>query len=502
MLNLDENELKNNQLNITLKQEEKEEEGITIPVMEIFHCLKRFAIGWLALAILTALIVSAGTATFSHQLSSAPVALIGFNYSGAEKGLTPDGKTFDVNSIKNPTVIEMALTKLGYSLEYVESVRSAISIEGIVPSKAANEISVYKAAYEKSGSLQAAQSMLNVNYFPTQYRVTFNFSKTPFGDEEAAQVINTVLECYRDYFFETYGYNTAIGNAALAMDYTDYDYLVAIDTYNETLNTLQETVDELESQDTTNFRSTQTGYSFSDLSDTIQTIRCYDSDTFMAYVISNSVVRNKESMINYYEYRIQDLERSKQNAAEKLATIQESIDHYEKDAIVMFNGSSEEETASYTKASEKYDQLFSQKSSAQALVSYYTQQISEYDARLSSVKKLSGSTANESKIAYVEEHLAELSEKMNALVEDVNITVMEYNKSVEFANAYSILVPASVLSTSYISMLIQNIMKPLLLVEAAVFLGYIVLSIVDAFVITYRRKKKNEKPEPTEKAMA
>ncbi|MBQ8514969.1 MAG: lipopolysaccharide biosynthesis protein [Ruminococcus sp.] len=489
MLKTEENELKNSQLNITLKQEEPEKEGLVIPLGEIIRCLKRFAIGWLAIAVLSALLVSAGTAAFSHQLSAAPVAMIGFNYSGAESGLTPDGKTFDVNSIKNPTVIEMALTKLGYSLEHVESVRSAIDIEGVVPPEAIDEISVYKSAYEKSGSLQVAQAMLDVDYNPTQYRVTFHFEKTPFGDDEAAQVINTVLECYRTYFFDTYGYNNSIGNAALAVDYTDYDYLVAVDTYNNTLSTLQNTVDELESEDRSDFRSTQTGYSFSDLSDAISMARSYDSDTLIAYIQSNSVVRDKESMISYYEYRIDELERAKKSALEKYNTVVESIETYEKDAVVMFAGS-EEDASAYTKASEQYDRLFTQKNEAQIVVSSYTQQIAECKARLDSVKKLGTGEASEDKVAYVEERLARLSEKVNTLVEDVNTTVMEYNESVEFANAYSILVPASVLSTSYVTMLISNVIKPMLLVEAVVLLGYLGISVVKGFMISYHKRKE------------
>ncbi|MBQ8688336.1 MAG: lipopolysaccharide biosynthesis protein [Ruminococcus sp.] len=498
MLNhMDENELNQNQLNITLKHEEQEAEGISIPVTGIFRCLKRFAIGWIVVAILTALLVAAGTATFSQQLSSAPVSLIEFNYSGAEKGLTPDGKKLDVNSIKNPTVVEMALTKMGYPLEYVESVRSAITIDGIVPEAAVDEISVYKASYEKSGGLPAAQAMLEVEYFPTQYRVTFNFANTPFGDDEAAKVINTVLECYRIYFFETYGSNNAIGNASLALDYNDYDYLVAVDTYSETLRTLQNKLTSMSHADKSQFRSTQTGFSFDDLKDSVETALAYDADTLTAYILSNSVVRDKEGMISYYEYRIEELERTKTSAVSQLNTIEESIEKYEKNAVVMFGGS-EEDAASYTKASSKYDQLFIQKNEAQEQVSRYSQMIAECEAHLESVKKLGSRTTDADKVAYVEERLVQLGEKVDQLVEDVNATVMEYNESVEFANAYTVLVPASVLSTSYVSMLLQNIMKPLLLVEAIVLLGYIGISVVKAFVIAYGQKK--EETEASAKA--
>ena len=76
------NEINNKtHLNIVLKNDESEDKKINIPLTEIVNGLKRFALGWIALAVLVVLMVSAGTAAFSHQLSSSPVSLI---FSNAE----------------------------------------------------------------------------------------------------------------------------------------------------------------------------------------------------------------------------------------------------------------------------------------------------------------------------------------------------------------------------------------------------------------------------------
>lgn len=483
------NEKNNGHLSITLKNEELDEKGIHIPLPEIIKSLRRFALIWLSFAVLAALLVSAGTAAFSHQLSSAPMALIGFNYSGAEKGLTPNGKKLDVNTIKNPAVIEAALTKLDYPLSNVDSIRNAISIDGIIPTDSADEISIYKYALEKNGNLQAAQSMLNVDYFPVKYKVTFDFSKTTFGDTEAAQVINAILECYRDYFFQQYGYSEAIGNASLAVDYSNYDYLVAVGAYTDTLIDLQEKVDTLKNN---NFRSTQTGYSFDDLSNAINIAKSYDADALTAYILSNSVVSNKTGMISFYEYRINELERQKKSAQEHLKTIEESITNYKKDSIIVHGSSNDEPAAEYTTVSDKYDSLFRQKQSAQRDISYYSMKISENQARLDSVKKLSEKNSDAKHVEYVKERVGILNETVKQLVNDVNTTIMEYHDSVTFANAYSVLVPANVLSTSYISMLLGNIAKPLLIFEVLVFMIYVGASIIYGFVIDNRKRKALE----------
>lgn len=489
-MNEKDNSHDNKHLNIILKNEEPSNNGIRIPVLEILRSLKRFLLAWLVCAVFAVLLVSAGIATFSHQLSSAPVALIGFNYSGAEKGLTPNGEKLDVNTIKNPAVIEAALTKLNYSLSNVDSIRNAISIDGIIPTDAVDEISLYKYALEKNGNLQAAQSMLNIEYFPVKYKVTFDFSKTTFGDDEAAQVINTILECYRDYFFEQYGHSEAIGNASLAVNYSDYDYLVAVDTYTDTLIELQNKIDNLKNNKS--FRSTQTGYSFEDLSNAINIAKDYDADALTAYILSNSVINNKTGMISFYEYRIDELERQKKSAQENLKSIENSIANYEKDSVVIHGNMDESYSQEYTTISDKYDSLFRQKQNAQRNVSYFSIKISESNARLESIKKLTDGNASQKDIDYVEEKVAILNDTVNQLVDAVNKTIMEYHGSVTFANAYSVLVPANVLSTGYISMLLNNIVQPLLLVEVCVFLVYIVVSVIDGFRTDNRNRKAME----------
>ncbi|MFT2621812.1 hypothetical protein ACMWQU_25420, partial [Escherichia coli] len=86
----------------------------------------------------------------------------------------------DVNSVKSPVVIEAALSKLGRPLGELESIRQNITFEGIIPSDVIDRMSAYKSIYESgSGSaLSAAESMLETSYYPTQYKVIFDYSST------------------------------------------------------------------------------------------------------------------------------------------------------------------------------------------------------------------------------------------------------------------------------------------------------------------------------------
>jgi len=475
-------------LNITLKNENEKKSEVIISFSTIFRKLKNFLIFWLAAAIIAGILTIVSSALFSSDQHKSMTALVSFTFDGIEEGLDPEGNKFDVNSLKNPFVIENALTQLGYPLDELEDIRQGIYIEGIIPTDAMNRIITYKNVYENasSGALNAAQAMLDEKWYPTQYKVKFNYSSTSFSNEEAVEIFNTVLECYRDYFFETYGYNKALGSAVTALDYTTYDYAEAVDVFSSTLEILKNYVANLAEEDTTRFRSAETGYTFADLSEAIKTIQEMDLDKISSYVTVNNVTRDKNSLVDYYQYRIDELNRNKTVASENLAVISKSIDTYQKDTIMVFGNGTDSTDTQETKFSEQYDLLIKQKIEAQNRVSTATQQINFYNQRIKALKdKPAGSDAN---IKQTEEYLKDLNSKVSNLIENVNQTADEYYTTVAFANAYNVLVPASSSSVVHsISNTISDSSTTLFIIEALLFVVYIFVAFISAFI--YDNKK-------------
>ena len=386
------------------------------------------------------MLVLAGTAAFSNDQHKNMTALVSFTFDGIEEGLDPDGNVFDVNSIKNPAVIEAALTELGQPLEKLESIRQDISIEGVIPKDAIDRITTYKSVYENasSGALNAAQAMLDTKYYPTQYKVSFNYAASDLSSSDAVQVFNTILERYRDYFFETYGYNQALGSAVTALNYADYDYAEAVDVFDTTLNTLRSYVSNLSSDDTTRFRSSATGYTFADLSEAIKAVQTMDLDLLSSYITVNNVTKDKDRLINYYTYRVEALTRQKTVAEENLATITDTINTYEKDTVMIFGNGTENTDTQYSQGSQEYDRLIQSKVDTQNELSTTTQQINFYNQRINALK--GKVAASDDKIERVEADLEKLNEKVNTLINSVNETADEYYETVSFANAYNILV--------------------------------------------------------------
>lgn len=485
-------------LNITLTNEDDKKDEVVISFSSFFKTLKKYFLIWLVTAVVAAMLILACTAVFSNDQHKNLTALVSFTYDGIEEGLDPDGNVFDVNSIKNPAVIEAALTELGQPLELLEPVRQNISIEGVIPKDAIDRITTYKSVYENasSGALNAAQAMLDTKYYPTQYKVNFNYAASELNGSDAVQVFNTILECYRDYFFETYGYNRALGNAVTALDYTDYDYAEAVDVFETSLNTMKSYVANLSADDTTRFRSSTTGYTFSDLSEAIKAVQTMDLDLLSSYITVNNVTKDKDRLVNYYTYRVESLTRQKTVAEENLATITDTINTYEKDTVMIFGNGTENTDTQYSQGSPEYDKLIQSKVDTQNELSTTTQQINFYNQRIDALK---GKTAaSDEKIERVEKDLEKLNEKVNELIDSVNKTADEYYETVSFANAYSVLVPASSSYTNRIKNVITDAFMTVMIVEALLFVIYIVFAFVMSIIAENNKKPAVETSDENE----
>lgn len=482
----------NHYLNVTLQNQEEEKDEIIISLSGIFKQLKKFLLIWIVIALIIGILVPVYYTVFASDQHKNLSAIVSFNYDGIESGKAPDGSTFDYESLKNPSVIEKALTNLNLDLTVLENVRQGISITGIVPTDVQDKITAYKSIYEQ-GNLTAGEKMLEVKVYPTQFRLIFNYSKTGLEGQTAVELFNSILSCYSEYFFELYGFNQALGSAVTALDYTDYDYSQAIDVFDSTLSTLQDYVSNLSASDTTRFRATSTGYTFSDLSESIATLREVDLSVISSYITVNNTTKDKNTLLSYYNYRIETLNRQKKIAEDELKVVTDAIQNYVKDTIIIYGEN--QDTSQYTQASAAYDDLIIRKITAQKSVSTYTQQVEELKKRVSD---LNGKTsASKDKIEKVEKDLASLSEKITELLQKVNNTANEYYETVYLANAYSILVPASTSSLATTKSVISSASEPLLIIEALLFVLYFGASFVIALIVENKKQKQFLPTNPT-----
>lgn len=482
-------------ISLILKQPEDESETVTISFGSIFRQMKRYLLVWIVLAAVLAMLTTSFVFLFSGKIvTSSITALVSFNYSGIESGKAPDGSTFDVNKIKSPNVIENALDDVGESSSLSENIRSNISIKGIIPDDALDKISLYQSVYSQGGSaaLDAVNSLLAIGYYPSYYVINFDYAAAGITIDDGKKILDRILENYQDYFFRTYGYNEALGSSVVAVDYKDYDYPEAVDVFNSTLDSLKQYVQKLSNDDTTNFRSNETGYTFSDLLTTIDTVKSADLDALSSYITINNITNDKEMLLTYYQYRIEEMERERKVSQSELDSVTNSINEYEKDTLLVFgngNGAENGETT-YQQASEKYDELINQKIEIQDSVSRCSQRIEYYKDRISAMNENSGTVKVDSE--EVEKELSSLYDKIKDLIDVTNKTADEYYETVTFANAYNILVPATGNAPQVTA---GGLAMPILIIEAVLFVVYLGVSFIRAIVLDNRASKEKKESE-------
>lgn len=467
---------------------QQEDDTITIPVVEIFRQLKKYFLPWVLVAVILAGLVFGGSMVVSSSKAIPLTAMVGFTFDGIENGLDPNGNEFNANSLKSPAIIEETLSDLNMDVKKTDAIRNNITVSGVVPEDAIDKLTAYESVFSNTNSIEAAQKIMDVSYFPTQFEVQFSYGASGMSRSQAADFLNTMLNNYKIYFMQTYGYNQAFGDALTAVDYTGYDYPQALDILSSSLDSLKKYISSLSSNDNTRFRSTKTGYTFSDLSEATATLQSVDYSSLYSYIMGKNVTKDKDSLATYYQYRIDSLNRNLNGAKERLSTITDSINNYKKDSMVVMAGGSADNTGTVlTQPSTAYDDLITQRTDAQGSVSSLQQQISDYQTRLDKLQNTPlGSKKEEEK---VETDMKNICDKMNQLINDVNETADDYFETASYTNAYNILVPASGSVSSSVSNAISNMIRPMLIVEALLLVAYLVFAVVRAFMVSYRRDK-------------
>ncbi len=476
-------------LNITIKNQEDKADEVVVSISTVIKKLKKYLFVWIVAAVFFVVVSFGYAAVTTHVNKPALSALVSFSYSGIEKGLAPDGRKLDVNTIKDPSVISDAMEELDIDKEELESIRQGITFKGIVPQDAAERITKYESFLESNsgGGIQAVEKILDTAYFPTQYYVYFDYNNTNLTDKEAVSVLNEILNQYETYFYKTYGYNESLGSAVAAIDYKEYDYSEAVDVFSDSLGTLKRYVKQLSNEDKTRFRSAETGYTFDDLYEAIDTVQSIDLDKISSYVSVNNLTKDKDQALAYYEYRIKAMNREQAAYEEELASYDASIASYQKDQIMIFGNGTDDTNTQSSIASEQYDKMIQAKNNIASSLANTKQRIEYYKERQEALQN--NPVGSNELTEKVETSLESVNTKITNLVELVKATSDDYYKNVTYGNAYTVLVPASSTVSSKLSLVIDNAKNPLVALEAVAFLVFFAVAFIEALVQDNKKRK-------------
>ena len=477
-------------LNVTLKNEDPQDsEEVVISVSALMRKLKKYFLVWF----LVSLIVGGTLLGISIALTTSTVtpvtALISFSYDGIERGKNPDGTDFKPETLKNPSVVEEALAECGLEESLLETVRQDMVIEGIYPKDIIERLTGYQSIFNQgtSSSLTAAREIMDTSWTSTQYKISFRYKEAGISRTDAVQLINSILSNYKDYFYSKYGVNNALGVSLGVEDYKEYDYAEAVDMFGTDLTSIRRYVENLASEDKTQFRSSVTGYTFNDLLAQVRNVQNLDLATISSYLTVNNITKDKERIAAYYNYCIEDLKRQQTVYEKKLAAIEDAIANYTKDQVIIFGGDSSNINTQSSIASDQYDKMIRDRISVTADLASAVERVTYYEDRLTALRK--PVIGSQDKVEKIEEDLKKVSDKTNKLIELVEGTAKDYYENVSLANAYNILVPANSDASLSISTGIKNVLFPFIGIEMLIFVAYVGLAFLQSVVEETRKRR-------------
>ena len=419
-------------------------------------------------------------------------AVVNFSYAGLESGLDPNGHRFEPMEMKDAKLVRQAAEALGETVtdEDVERLQDALTVQGDIPNDAFERIVTNSSIFGEEG-LEDTTHVADASYFTSRYSISLRYRDAGFSSEQGKSFLTELMNAYERRFYESYGYNESIGEVFSSLDYADYDYVDALEMMRSRLSSLRAYLTYLAEKDNARFVSSQTGYSFSELVSAVDTIQSEDVQWLDSYISYNNVTKDKDRLIDYYQYKIEDAERALEERDSRLYTLNNLIDSYEKTTAIFPNlanptGAENESVPVYefTQSSEMYDSLIAQKISAQTSFSETKEQLALYERRVASLR------ADESAgdAALVETHLSSIYGKITRLVEELQLTADEFFKTVDLKRAFQVVQEPK--TGNLLSATARNSIYDIVTIEAALFGLYIL------YVLwSLRGKRKQEAPQ-------
>ena len=214
---------------------------------------------------------------------------IKYLHDGIKDGFAPDGTAMNVDEIYSSKVISQAMESLGLQ-SGINLVRSHCTVEELIPDdqKALQEALIDKG--EES------------TYFPDEYKVTLVVDGS-LGASYARRVLDAIISSYSTIYTEEYVELPLTMNPSSGLLNSGYDYYECVDVLSadttEVLNYLED-----KKTNYPNFRSSVTGYSYEDLTQSIessvQNEQVYqEREAYLSGLIQNYSEKNRD-LINYH----------------------------------------------------------------------------------------------------------------------------------------------------------------------------------------------------------
>lgn len=376
-------------------------------------------------------------------------SIIKYNYSNAEEGKTPSGEDLDVSEIFSSTVVKEAIENLGLTVN-VDTIRSGGTVTGIVPDDVTK---TQEAKIDKGEDVE--------EYHSTEYIVKLSVS-SEYSTEYVRTMLDEILSCYFANFGEKYVDYSTIPNNAAALDGQGYDYIEQAEILNDTVAQITENLGNCQAAHP-EFVSSTTGLSLSDLLDEYNYVSDVEIPYLFSEILGGKLTQNREVLLKKYQERYNTYVMDGDVDSEKVAAVLEVIQSYgnkNKDGSLYYQrgarSGTEDDTGGFVLSdvyeedtnidrTTVYDNLISDyvtilnRQSNNVIDAAYCQYIINVFQGASDSSDVSDENQAFTDQA-VEQEIAALQGRLNALYETLSLTMKEYN---EYCGAVNLGVLAS-----------------------------------------------------------
>lgn len=328
----------------------------------------------------------------------------------------------DLTQITSSYVLQSALEGMVLSEPVqIGALRRNIGIERILSeeSRRQQEVAASMVEDKNSGAYQLVQDL------QLKYENTFVVSlangfsngaddkkKIELTDAELRQLLDRILTAYNDYLVTTYADTKLPDDEISVIDTEGTDILESLDQLRTATQNLYDYCD-ARSSAVKAYRSWQTGRSLTDWMETLETVREINVEYLYSYVYTNSIVKDKNTMVTSYQYQLRDAQTQLDVVNENIATTQSILDTYKNDEI--FVSMEESDAAKSTKTTtDYYNALILQQSDNYAEAMALEAKIVDLQDKIDSLGNVTSWAAYEAEKSNIEEANRELQVAIDA----------------------------------------------------------------------------------------
>ena len=358
-------------------------------------------------------------------------------YTPAEDLTAPDGNgDLDLNQISSAYVLQQALEGLELSQPItLAMLRQNISIERVLTdeSRQAQELASKmvddknNAAYDQIKNVK----MVYDNKFVVRLSNGFapvgaqdNTKKLVLENEEVKLLLDRILSAYNDYLVLTFANVKLPDDELSVIDVENLDLLESLELMQTASDNLYNYCDQ-KSDAVKAYRSYKNGRNLEDWMKTIRTGREISIDYLYSYVYNNSIVRDKDSMITSYRYRLRNAQSQLDVVNGNVATVQSILENYKNDEI--FVSMQESDTAKSTRTTtDYYNELILQQAENYESAAKLETTIADLNDKIANLTADSGKAAAvETDLATAEESLQQTLASCRAVYEGIKAHMEE-----------------------------------------------------------------------------